>query len=245
MRSLLDRRELAAYSKAVGKIKAVIFDCDGVLVDSEELGNRLLVRMAEEHGYQPDLGAALAAFKGVCLERCMKMIESEIQAALPTDFAGRFRAKLLEELEVSLAPVEGIETVLSSLTVPICVASGAPLKKILYMLGRFDLLRYFGGKIYSSYELNLWKPAPDLFLHAARELGFAPSEVGVVEDSPPGVEAGLAAGMRVFNYLPGATQTESGSLTVFGRMSELPKLLDLHGSNSLKAFQSFRPQMIT
>lgn len=132
---------------------------------------------------------------------------------------------VFKELERSIRPIDGVAEAVARLSHQLWIASGAPLNKITMMLKKCGLSRFFGQKIFSSYELNLWKPEPGLFLHAAAQLAVAPGECAVIEDSAPGVQAGVTAGMKVFHYVPGASIAHAGPVTTFGQMSELPRLL--------------------
>ena len=179
-----------------------MFDCDGTLVESEFLGNRVLVQLANQYGFQMPEEEARRLFRGRKLAACMTDIEAAIGQVLPESFVPDVRAAMNDLFRKELEPVEGVESVLEALSVPVCVASGAPLKKIKLVLEITSLTRWFDDKLYSSYELDMWKPDPDLFLHAAQEMGVASEQCAVIEDSPVGVQAGVSAGMTVYHYAP-------------------------------------------
>ena len=152
-----------------------------------------------------------------------------VPGGLPADFTERFRARTAEAFDAHLTEIPGVRRVLDTVEVPYCVASSAPLAKIRHTLGLTGLLPYFGDRIHSAYEVGSWKPDPGLFRHAARHAGVAPERCVVVEDSLPGVRAGVAAGMAVLGYAPPGSGTapvlaEAGART-FTAMSELPRLL--------------------
>lgn len=207
--------------------EAVIFDCDGVLVDSELLGNRIVVECAAELGVVLPLAEAVARFRGAKMADTVAFIERRLGFPLPADFTAEVRRRMAAAFEAELQPVEGIESVLRDLEVPCCVASNGPRDKMEVSLGATGLLPYFHGRIFSAYEVGSWKPAPDLFLHAARSLGVAPENCVVIEDSVLGVQAGAAAGMRVFGYAPAGEGASLGAAGAhpFSRMAELPSLL--------------------
>lgn len=207
--------------------KLVIFDCDGVLVDSETLGNRVLVQFVAEFGLTLELEEAIVLFKGCKMADCVAVIEQKLGKKMPPDFVTQLRTRTAEVFERELLPVEGIEAALEQINLPICVASSGPLDKIKLALRVTNLLSRFEGKIFSSYEIGSWKPAPDLFLYAAKNMGIQPSFCTVVEDSVLGVRAGVAAGMKVLGYSNQreATLLEASGATVFYSMSQLPFLL--------------------
>jgi HAD superfamily hydrolase (TIGR01509 family) len=209
------------------KTELVIFDCDGVLVDSELVCNSTLVEFVSEFGLSLDLKEALVLFKGCKMADCVSLIEQRLGQPLPSDFVAQLRSRIASAYEQDLKPITGIKGVLESLDLPICVASNGPVHMITLALQVTDLLPYFQGHIFSSYQVNQWKPEPHLFLHAASIMGVLPSECAVVEDSVLGVRAGVAAGMRVFGYAEHseAKQLESCGAHVFNSMYQLPSLL--------------------
>ena len=181
----------------------VILDVDGTLVDSEELGTRVLVELAAQHGLALPLKQTNLQFRGWKLHDCLAQIEQWLGHPLPPGTDVQVRQRTAEVFRRQLKAMPGALELVRGLKLPMCVASSGPREKIELTLGLTGLLPYFEGRIFSGYELNTWKPAPDLFLHAARALGVAPADCVVVEDSPVGVQAGLAAGMRVYAYQPG------------------------------------------
>lgn len=181
---------------------AVIFDCDGTLVDSERIGNEVLVEHAGRFGIDLTVEEAIAKFRGVRMAECVSQLEMLRGSPLPTTFVSEFREQMREAFASRLRPMDGAAELLTSLLVPCCVASSGPREKTEFSLSVAGLLPHFEGKIFSSYEVNQWKPHPGLFLHAAAAIGVAPERCAVVEDSMPGVRAGLTAGMAVFALLP-------------------------------------------
>jgi HAD superfamily hydrolase (TIGR01509 family) len=210
------------------RIALVIFDCDGVLVDSETLGNRVLVEMVADLGLSLDLEEAVAMFRGCKMAECVREVERRLGRSVPSTFVADFRARTADVFRRDLRAVQGVATVIDALQIPMCVASSGPAEKIRLSLEVTGLLRRFEGRIFSSYDVGVWKPDPGLFLHAARMMGVAPQACAVVEDSVPGVQAGVAAGMSVFGFI--ADREDAGALSdagaiVFRSMQNLPRLL--------------------
>jgi HAD superfamily hydrolase (TIGR01509 family) len=207
----------------------VIFDCDGVLVDSEGIATRVLVEEARTLGLDLPIAEGLELFRGEKMARCVATLEGRLGRSVPQGFVLRVRERMSQAFTTELRAVDGVKEVLAGVSVPTCVASSGPLEKIRLSLRLTGLLEYFDGHLFSAYEINSWKPAPDLFLHAARVMGAAPNACIVVEDSLPGVRAGVAAGMRVLAFAEGALAdrlaAEGGE--VFGAMRQLSRLLSL------------------
>ena len=205
----------------------VIFDCDGVLVDSESLQLRALLDVAGPLGFTMPLETAIERFRGAKMADVVRAIEGEVGAPTPTEFVADVRARQAEVFARELRPVEGIHEALARLPWPRCVASSGPLEKIRLSLTLTGLLDAFGDRIFSSYEIGSWKPEPDLFLHAAARMGASPRDTVVVEDSVLGVRAGVAAGMRVLGYAEGtrAVALAGAGAEVFGAMRDLPALI--------------------
>ncbi|NNK83534.1 MAG: HAD family hydrolase [Flavobacteriaceae bacterium] len=185
----------------MNKYKCVIFDCDGVLVDSETISNRILTEMANENGANIDLEYAMNNFKGNSFKGCLKLIENLISKPLPKTFEKAFRKRTFGAFKKDIKPIEGVKDVLENLDIPYCVASSGPEKKIKLNLEVTGLLGYFeDNHIFSCFSIKKWKPEPDIFLHAAKTMGFKPSECLVIEDSLLGVEAARRGGFDVFGF---------------------------------------------
>jgi len=183
-------------------MKAVIFDCDGTLVDSEVLTNEVLVEAVAEHGLVISLAEAVAAFRGGKMADCVAALEQRIGQPLPPDFVSQFRTRMASAFRDRLLPVDGALDLVRSIRQPFCVASSGPRDKIELSLSLTGLLPFFKESIFSSYEVGTWKPDPGIFLHAARTMGIEPHSCVVVEDSLAGVQAGISAGMQVFAFQP-------------------------------------------
>jgi HAD superfamily hydrolase (TIGR01509 family) len=176
---------------------AVIFDCDGTLVDSESLSAEVFCELLCHLGHVADPAEILLRFRGQQFARTLQELEASY-GVLPTDFADSFRDRTLEVYRERLCEIAGAAELLAAMTHPACVASNAPRSKIELCLDSAGLARFFPReRVFSAYEVGAWKPEPGLFLHAAEAMGAAPARCLVVEDSAPGVAAGLAAGMRV------------------------------------------------
>ncbi|WP_405551862.1 HAD family hydrolase [Streptomyces sp. NBC_01171] len=208
--------------------RLVIFDCDGVLVDSETLSAEVLRTMTA-----PELALtsaeALALLRGRKVALWVQELGERLGRPLGEEFIAAFRRRTLAAFTDGLLPVPGVHDLLAGLSLPYCTASSAPREKITHTLSVTGLLPYFEGRIFSAYEVGSWKPEPDLFLHAAHHLGTPAHRCAVVEDSLVGVQAAVAARMTVFGYAPPGSGTaaelaEAGA-SVFTSMAELPALL--------------------
>ena len=206
----------------------VIFDCDGVLVDSERIGVRIDVVVLAKLGWALSEAEVIERFVGRSDEYMVGEIERELGHTLPAGWEGEFAPLYREAFETELAPVDGIVDALDALELPMCVASSSSHERIRYTLARTGLLERFDGRIFSASDVANGKPAPDLFLHAAAAMGALPGACAVVEDSRWGVDAARAAGMRVFAYAGGVTpreRLEVEGAVVFDDMRTLPALL--------------------
>src|SRR5690606_37756033 len=137
----------------MSKYKCVIFDCDGVLVDSEPIANQVLVEMANEHGANIDLDYALRNFKGTSMQNCYDRVAELATQRLPDDFMSNFRARSFESFKKNIQPVEGVTEVIENLDIPFCVASSGPENKIRLNLELTGLLPHFEGNIYSCFTI--------------------------------------------------------------------------------------------
>ena len=208
------------------QIDAIIFDCDGTLVDSESLSIAILVDLIAEFGLTIPYEEALQAFSGNDLKVVFHGIEEQLGHSLPDDFLERFRLRQMDVLQEEVNPIDGAHDLLDAMTRPFCVASNAPLSKVNVCLQTTGLHRFFEAeRIFSAYQIQVWKPAPDLFLMAAESLGFAPERCAVVEDSSFGIDAGLAAGMHVIAYDPEGERTADDRVTSVQSLTELQPLL--------------------
>jgi HAD superfamily hydrolase (TIGR01509 family) len=204
----------------------IIFDCDGVLVDSERLAVRTEAEILASLGWPLSEAEVVERFVGRSAEYMQAQIEEQL--GRPIDWEQDFETRYREVFAQELRPVEGIVDVLQAIVAPICVASSGTHDKIRFSLSLTGLLSYFDGRIYSVQDVRRGKPAPDLFLHAAQQMGVSPEACAVVEDSPSGVEAAMAAGMWAFAFSGGVVPPESlrrNGVLVFDDMRLLPALL--------------------
>jgi HAD superfamily hydrolase (TIGR01509 family) len=181
----------------------VIFDCDGVLVDSEPIAARLTAEAVSELGWAMSAADAKAEFLGDTHANIVRRVEQRIGRPVPSDWPARSQARLIEALEREVQAVQGVRSAIDALTnagVTLAVASQGSHEKMSVTLRVGGLLPFFAGNIFSASQVAHPKPAPDLFLLASSSLGFAPADSVVVEDSTRGVKAAVAAGMRVFGY---------------------------------------------
>ena len=215
---------------------AVLFDCDGVLVDSEPITNGLLRDMLAEQGWQMTAQECVDRFIGRSVKDEAVMITRHTGKPVTEAWLAEFRARRDAQLHQYLTPIAGIQTALDIVHATygqrIACASGADRGKVILQLTKLDLMRFFEGRIFSGYEMPRTKPAPDVYLAAALELGAPPTRCAVVEDTVTGVTAGHAAGATVFAYAPqGVTDLQkaalmaAGAKALFADMAELPQLL--------------------
>lgn len=221
----------------------VIFDCDGVLVDSETLSAQVMRTMAREYGASFTGDSALAFIQGRKVAEWTAELGEMVGRELPEGFVPEFRKRCTDAFDRDLVAIDGIEDVLTAMDPPFCCASSAPMQKIRHVLGHTGLLRFFPeDRLYSAYEVKVWKPDPGLFLHAAARHGVAPERCAVVEDSAPGVRAGIRAGMTVFAYAPdGAPAVDEATVgeAAFGEAAGTPGRAE-EPRNPVTSFTSMR-----
>jgi HAD superfamily hydrolase (TIGR01509 family) len=210
--------------------KLVIFDCDGVLVDSEDLACRVIAEEISSLGFPMETLEARRLFTGGAFADVIRFVEERLGLKINFDLEARYREKTFALFEQELQPIPGISDVLPKVQLQKCVASNGPLNKMTFNLKRTNLFHHFEGRLFSAYEVNRWKPDPFLFLHVAQTMQVAPAHCLVIEDSVQGVRAAVAAGMPVLGFSPhdeGEVLAREGA-KVFYRMEELPRLLDSH-----------------
>ena len=205
----------------------VIFDCDGVLVDSEAISNRILSAMLNELGLDIGFEETRRLFVGRSMSSCLSIIEDRLGRTAPEDFVRIYNERSFAAFEQELRPIPGVEQVLERLSVPVCVASSASHEKMRITLRLTKLLSYFNGRMFSATEVAQGKPDPALFLHAAERMRAAPGASAVVEDTLVGVEAGRAAGMTVFGFARDGDRAAlaAAGAHVFEDMKQLTGLL--------------------
>lgn len=206
----------------------VIFDCDGVLVDSERIAVRIDVQMLADLGWPMTEEEVVERFVGRSYDDMAQVIGEYLGSPLPEGWNEPYRSRYREAFERELTAVDGVVAALDALTLPACVASSTSHSGLRHTLGLTGLYDRFAGRIFSATEVARGKPAPDLFLHAARSLGVEPRRCVVVEDSRYGVEAARAAGMRAFGYCGGLTPAQwlaGPDTVVFDDMRDLVRLI--------------------
>jgi HAD superfamily hydrolase (TIGR01509 family) len=209
-------------------LELVIFDCDGVLVDSERLAVRIDVQVLAKLGWVVTEAEVIERFVGRSDKSIKADIEAQLGRSLPDDWEHEFESLYRASFAAELKAVPGVVEALDQITLLTCVASSGSHDKMRYTLGLTGLYERFAGRIFSAYEVARGKPAPDLFLYAASRLGVEPAACAVVEDSRYGIQAARAAGMRAFGFAGGLTPgawLEAPGTVVFTDMRELPGLL--------------------
>lgn len=208
----------------------IIFDNDGVLVDSEPISNRILAGYLTELGHPTSYEESIRDYMGSAMHRIHELVLERSGQRLPEDFDDVFHGRVFEAFRRELRPVPGVAEVLGKLDadgVPYCLASSGSHERIRVALHKTGLFEHFGEeRIFSSQDVGRGKPAPDLFLHAAEAMGVAPGAAAVVEDSPLGVQAAVAAGMDVYGFTamtPAAKLGDANAL--FSEMRQLPDLI--------------------
>lgn len=207
----------------------LILDCDGVLVDSETIAHEIIVEMLGEAGVTLQIDAAFDRFLGQSTAHCVNTLAELLGKAVPAAFMDDYRGRIQLAFQSRLRAVPGIEAALDQIRLPYCVASSGEPEKMRTTLGITGLLPRFEGRLTSVAEVANPKPAPDVYLLAASKFGVAPSNCVVVEDSPTGVAAAVAAGMTVLGYsalTPANRLLEAGAHRVFNTMSLLPSLIE-------------------
>ncbi|WLA47920.1 HAD-IA family hydrolase [Bradyrhizobium elkanii] len=201
----------------------VLFDLDGTLVDSEAICNQALLDLLPD--LNKPIGDLIKYYRGKKLSVIFNEIEASIGRRLPVDFEQAYRSRVSELFAIDLEPIPGVVTMLDSLSLPKCVVSNGPPHKIHQALKRTGIDGHFIGRVFSAYDVGLWKPDPGLLLHAARMMGAAPNRCAVVEDSEVGIEAALQAGMKAFQYVPDKDAGFHKDSVPFFEMSQLNSLL--------------------
>ena len=210
----------------MSRFELVIFDCDGVLIDSERLAVRTESQILIELGWPLSEAEVIERFVGRSSLYMQTVIEEKI--GRPVDWRVEFERRVREACERELVPVEGVIAALDEINVATCVASSSSHQMLNFKLGLTGMAERLEGRIFSADDVAHGKPDPDVFLFAAASMGVPPDRCAVIEDSVTGVEAGLAAGMTVFAFSGGVTSAEKlrrHDVTVFESMRLLPELL--------------------
>ncbi|WP_181768267.1 HAD family hydrolase [Streptomyces albidus (ex Kaewkla and Franco 2022)] len=213
----------------MGSYDVVIFDNDGVLVDSEPISNRVLADYLTELGHPTTFEESIRDYMGAAVHRIHDVVLERSGRHLPHDFDDVFHRRVFAAFQRELKPVAGVPEILAKLDaeeLPYCVASSGSHERIRVALRKTGLYQHFGEeRIFSSQDVGKGKPAPDLFLHAAERMGVPTGRCAVVEDSPLGVQAAVAAGMDVYGYAAMTPRERLAGATLFSDMGELTALL--------------------
>ena len=221
----------------VSRFDAVLFDCDGVLVDSEPITNGVLRDMLQERGWTLTREECMRRFVGKAVKDEAAIIEAQTGQPVTDEWLALFRQRRNAGLERELVAIRNADVAVKALHTRlggrIACASGADLFKVRLQLEKVGLMRYFEGRIFSGHDLPRSKPFPDVYLAAASAVGVVPARCLVIEDTVTGVTAGVAAGATVFGYSPPelghdgpVALRQAGAAAVFGDMALLPGLLD-------------------
>jgi HAD superfamily hydrolase (TIGR01509 family) len=219
------------------RFDAVLFDCDGVLVDSEDITNGVLRDMLEELGWQLSREECMRLFLGKAVREEGELIEARTGKPLTEEWLVRFRERRNEQLLAGVQPIrhalQAVAAISDRLQGRVACCSGADRWKVEMQLARCGLLPYFEGRIFSGHETPRSKPAPDVYLAAMRQLGVTPERCAVVEDTITGVTAGVRAGATVFGYSPPeaghdtpSALTAAGAAVIFADLADLPRLIE-------------------
>jgi len=219
----------------------IIFDCDGVLVDSEVISCRAHADTLTRHGYPITADQVLERFLGRSMHHATIEIETELGRSLPDDFASQTYAEIFRLFETSLQATPHIAEALAQIRQPVCVASSGPPEKISASLNRTGLYGRFAPHIFSAVQVRHGKPAPDLFLFAAERMQTAPEKCLVIEDSVAGIAGAIAAGMPVLGFhggshcRPGYGEhlRAAGATAIFDDMRQLPAMIEGFGADAV------------
>jgi HAD superfamily hydrolase (TIGR01509 family) len=211
----------------------IIFDCDGVLVDSEVISCRAHAEILTRHGYPITPDRVFDRFLGRSMRQTTIEVEAELGRSLPDDFQTQVYAEVFRLFAASFQATPHIDEALAAIALPVCVASSGPPEKISASLNRVGLYDRFAPHIFSAVQVRNGKPAPDLFLFAAEQMRTRPERCLVIEDSPAGISGALAAGMMVFGYHGGShcrpdtaeTLRAAGAVLTFDDMRQLPEMI--------------------
>jgi HAD superfamily hydrolase (TIGR01509 family) len=221
-------------------IDLIIFDCDGVLIDSEILSKRVLLNMLAKLGARVSDDYYYSHFLGYNFEHVTAKVLADFNVTLTSEFRQNYRQALIQVYASELEPTTDLRWLLSQLKVNTCVATSSSPEKVKHSLHYTELANYFSGRVFTSSEVKHGKPAPDLFLHAAAKMQVAPKNCLVIEDSQAGIQAAQAANMRVIRYVGAShmnnrnivSQFQDGVITI----EHWQQLIELTPSITAKQF---------
>ncbi|MEM1039744.1 MAG: HAD family hydrolase [Pseudomonadota bacterium] len=231
--------DLLEKAKPMPDCELVIFDCDGTLMDSEVIASQVETEIINEYGAKLTVEEFGKRFAGTSTQYVRQVMEEELGRHFPDDHDATVEKAMLERLWREVKPVAGAVAVLDMFDQPRCVCSNASMEKVKLELTRAELWDRFRPYVFSAKDMDdiQSKPAPDLFLHAAKEFGVEPATCLVVEDSVSGVQAGVAAGMRTIGFTGGSHThsghadqlTEAGAETVLNKLTDVPAVIAILG----------------
>lgn len=218
---------------SIPRFDLVIFDCDGVLINSEELASEICIEAVKEVGLNLTMHEYADRYAGNPVAEIWRMVERDAGRSLPDGFQGRVDEMVFRRFSTELATITGVVEVLEALKNPRCVASSTQLPRLRENLGKVGLLDHFDPHVFSGSQVKRGKPAPDVFLYAASQMGADPAHCLVIEDSLTGVTAARRAGMNVVGFCGGGHASpglqkrlhEAGAVKVVGSMAEIGELL--------------------
>ena len=208
--------------------KFIIFDCDGVLVDTETISNSILANQLTELGYKCNTDQAKEIFMGRSMKDCFRIVKEDLKLNPPEDFLDQYDVQLFEALKTSVKPIPGVLEALKNIQLPKCVASSGSFEKMNLTLGQTGIVDFFSGNIFSTTQVKNGKPAPDLFLLAAHTNKMDSKYIVVIEDSAFGIKAAKAAGMTAFGFARETDESkliDAGADLIFKDMKHLPELI--------------------
>ena len=218
-------------------IRHIIFDCDGVLIDSEEISMEIDRRLLAENGVHISEGEMHQRFVGKTFAAMVSEVEAQTGKPLPTDLEARKDVLMLEVYRKELKPIAGVREALSAIAMPKSIGTNGPRARAMEALRIVGIQQHFGERMTTFEDVKNGKPAPDIYLLAAKRAGFAPAECAVVEDSVTGVAAAVAAGCVTFGFTGSQVHrsehalklVELGATAVFDDMAQLPGLIAKFG----------------
>jgi HAD superfamily hydrolase (TIGR01509 family) len=212
-------------------IRAIIFDCDGVLVDSEPMANEVMAEKLTAMGWPMDAAEATDRFIGLSMEAVDVIVRQRLGDRVPADWVVDYRATYHARLAGEIEPIAGVKAVVDyveRLGLKTAIASSGGHKGMAIKLSKTGLIRHFEGRVFSADDVGVGKPDPAVYLYTAAAIGVEPSACIAIEDSPNGVRAGVAAGMLVLGYAattPAQRLMDAGAAVTFERMDEVADLL--------------------
>lgn len=205
----------------------VVFDCDGTLVDNEVLCNEILAERLRVYGIVESAKELSCRYRGGHLEQTLQDLTTRHGVDVGCEFVSEYRVAVERAFVTKLREIPGVGAALERISMPKCVASNSPQRRVEVALRATGLLGHFGPNVFSAYSVGAWKPSPKLFLHAARCMQVEPARCAVIEDSQAGIAAALSAGMAAYWYDPRSEhRTAMGSAVPVESMADLPELLE-------------------